>query len=889
MQAVPASILTFGMLFTLIVSPAHADSSGETGGSCSNGAFTVYADFAAGNLGRCEVRKKRIILHVEPEDAPPINPSPWYSFRISGSGTAQIELDYGEAKHRYWPKTSTDGRNWQRLERKRVKLLDERSRLRLKLNVRGELYVSAQEVMNSAWYSTWLDTLKQSYPDLAIQVFGKSKAGAPLWMAESNPGAKQSVLLVGRQHPPEVTGAIAMVAFVEELLAMRGVSCDGDSLCEFAEQTNIVFAPLLNPDGVDRGHWRHSLGGLDLNRDWGPFTQPETQAVKRLIDALAAQTTIRAFFDFHSTRRNLFYTQLSTDPTWPKNFGAKWMQRAKREGIYDFSPEPRPNNGSPTSKNYMYGRFGIPAITYEVGDHTPRQEIRDSARVLARAMVAELFPYQDPYDLLIRGGTVVDGTGAPPRIANVGVRGRHIAYVGAAEIQAEQVIDAAGLYVSPGFIDPHTHATGDVSNADAALNLPYLHQGVSTVVIGNDGGGKSPAVMLDQLARSKLGTNVAMLVGHGYLRRQHVGPDDRPATAAELQAMRTELREAMRDGALGLSSGLFYAPGSYADIDEVAALAQEAGRAHGYYDTHMRDEGSYTIGLLAAVEEVLEVGRRAKLPVHIAHIKALGPDVHGQSQAVIDLVNKARAEGLQVSADQYPWIASGTRLSNALVPRSLQSGGVQAMRAVLSRDLSDSLRNAMAANLKRRGGADKLLITGEVPYRGQTLAEIAAVRETDVLETARDIVLDGDPAIASFMMTRADLGAFAAQPWVVTGSDGSQGHPRKYATFPKRYQDLVLSGQVPVEDFVQRSSARTAEILGMCDRGRLHPGLVADIAIWHPQQYQPQATYQAPRELATGVVHMLVEGKRVIDAGQVTGVSPGRYLMRQACRPRYAW
>lgn len=866
--------LCLGLFFSLPVQ----------GQPCVLGAVTLDADFPGGNMGQCEASRKRLVLKLKPEDWP-INPSPWYSFRLTGVGKLEVELDYGRARHRYRPKVSEDGQTWRLLDAGSVRSMRDGRRVRMKLQVDGEIFVSAQELMTSAWYDTWLSGLVQQYPGLERRTFGHSKAGRPLWVVETNPQAANTVFMVGRQHPPEITGAMAMVAYVETLLQGHPQHCQTTSdLCRFYANTNLVFAPLLNPDGVDLGHWRHSLGGLDINRDWGPFTQPETQAIKRLIDQLDQRSTLRAFFDFHSTQRNLFYIQEDEDLTLPPGFSRRWLANAEARGIYDYTPEPRHNRGSPTSKNYMYARFGIPSITYEVGDRTQRDDIRDAAEKLALAMVDELYPFVREYDVALVNGTVVDGLGGPPRRAHVGIVGRHIAYIGDQPIQAKSVIDAAGLIVSPGFIDPHTHADADLEKPGTAANLPYLHQGVTTVVIGNDGGGELPARQIRSLQTGRLGTNVGLLVGHGWLRAQHVGRRDVTASAEQLDAMRDALEEGMRDGALGLSSGLFYAPGSYADTAEVVELAKVAAAHHGYYDTHMRDEGNYGEGLLASVDETIKIGRQASIPVHIAHIKALGPAVHGLSEQVVARVAAARADGVQVTADQYPWLASGTRLSNALLPRWVQDGGRQAMRKRLREPLDGPLLEQMNANLARRGGGERLLITGESAHRGRTLKEVAAITERTELQAAVEIILSGDPAIASFMMNERDVERFAAQPWVVTGSDGSRGHPRKYASFPKRYQDAVVNGGVPLGEFVKQSSARTADIIGLCDRGRLITGRVADIAIWDADAFAPTATYEQPTSLATGVVHLFVEGEAVITQGKPTGVTPGRVVRRQACR-----
>lgn len=301
----------------------------------------------------------------------------------------------------------------------------------------------------------------------------------------------------------------------------------------------------------------------------------------------------------------------------------------------------------------------------------------------------------------------------------------------------------------------------------------------------------------------------------------------------------------------------------------------------------MRDESTYNITVEGALAETLEIGRDAQIPVHIAHIKALGPAVWGHSARMIAMIEAAQAAGQRVTADQYPWEASGTRVSNALVPRWALEGGLDALRARL-RDPEQAarIREGIAKAYERRGGADRLLVTGSLQGAetsvGSTLAEIAKKRSIDPVDAAISILMEGDARVASFNMSAADIAAFAAQDWVVTGSDGSTGHPRKYGSFPKAYQDLV-NGDVGMSmaRFVQRSSAQTADIIGLTDRGRIAPGLAADLVIFDPDEFAPRATYQSPRELSAGVRHLIVNGESVISDGQYTGALPGQPLLKQ--------
>ncbi|MEZ5681664.1 MAG: amidohydrolase family protein [Erythrobacter sp.] len=501
-------------------------------------------------------------------------------------------------------------------------------------------------------------------------------------------------------------------------------------------------------------------------------------------------------------------------------------------------------------------------------------------------------PARQQADLVLAGGKVYDGTLADAQTADVVVSGGRIVEVGhhAARLyEAKQRIDVAGLVVAPGFIDPHTHADEELGSDDATdrANLPWAFQGVTTVVVGNDGFGTPHIAGLAATASERgIGTNVAYLAGFGPIREAVLGTKNRAPDEAELATMRKLTRKAMCEGAWGLSAGLYYVPQNYAATAEVVEMAKVAGAMGGYYDTHMRDESTYNITVTGAVSETLEIGREASIPVHISHIKALGPDVWGQSGPMIAMIEDARQNGQRVTADQYPWSASGTRISNALVPHWALEGGLDALRGRLAHPAEGKrVRDGMVEGLARRGGADKLLVTGvlggvEVPV-GQTLAQIADAMRLSPVEAAIAILMQGDARVASFNMSDQDIAAFAHRDWVVTGSDGSSGHPRKYASFPKAYRDLVVDGTMPLVRFIRRSSAQTAEIVGLTDRGYLKPGYAADIVVFDPATYAPRASYQEPEELSAGVRYLFVNGEALISEGENTGVLSGRPLLKE--------
>ncbi len=496
----------------------------------------------------------------------------------------------------------------------------------------------------------------------------------------------------------------------------------------------------------------------------------------------------------------------------------------------------------------------------------------------------------ESYDVLILNGMVYDGSLAPGSVRNIGVTGDRIVSIDAtADASAVTIIDASGLTVTPGFIDPHTHADDDLFSPPGNQNANFLTQGVTTVFIGNDGSGiEDRAANVAKMREQGIGTNAAFFSGHGAARRAAMGLENRAPTEDEMDAMRRFVAADMEAGALGLSTGLFYTPGSFAETEEVIELAKVAAEYGGVYDSHIRDESSYTIGLLGAIEEVIRISEEADIPGHIAHLKALGRDVWGQSGDIIGLVAAARERGLEITADQYPWQASGTSLLSSLVPAWARADSAEATDArLVNEDLRDRLREEMEGNLWRRGGADSLLITGDSEWRGMTLEQIAEQMDTDPISAAIEVIRNGNPGVASFNMNLDDIQALAIQPWVMTGSDGSTGHPRKFASYPKGYRDMVVdSSLMPMEKYVHRSSGLVADSFRLCDRGYLDAGRRADIAIIDTETFRPVADFDNPTALSTGVVHLLVNGEAAIADSELTGALPGMVIDRQnlGCR-----
>jgi N-acyl-D-amino-acid deacylase len=504
--------------------------------------------------------------------------------------------------------------------------------------------------------------------------------------------------------------------------------------------------------------------------------------------------------------------------------------------------------------------------------------------ILAVGTILGSHSFAQDVDLIIRGGSVIDGSGSAATKADIGIKGNRILFVGpSAGRKSKREIDATGLVVTPGFIDPHTHTASDLSDPKRSRNDAYLMQGVTTVATGNDG--DSPTAIGSTLAKwtqQGIGTNVALFIGQGTVRREVMGMSDAKPTAEQLGRMKTLVDAAMKEGAIGISTGLYYAPGSFSSTEEVIELARIAAQHGGIYDTHMRDESSYSIGLLASVLETIRIGEEAQLPVMISHIKALGADVWGQSKDVITLIDNAREAGVKVTASQYPYTASGTSVTAALVPRWAEAGGDGALIKNLNDiSLRPRLIDEMNQNLTRRGGPDSLLMTAshDKAIVGKTLATIAQERNESPVDAAIEIVKSGGSDVASFNMKENDIEAFMRPSWVMTCSDGSEGHPRKYGTYPRKIHQYVYEKHIISLEFAIRSSTfLPAETLGLKDRGLLKPGYFADVLVFDPKTFNERATYQQHRILSTGVRYLTVNGQLAIDNGSLTTVLAGKAL-----------
>lgn len=494
---------------------------------------------------------------------------------------------------------------------------------------------------------------------------------------------------------------------------------------------------------------------------------------------------------------------------------------------------------------------------------------------------------KEQFDLVILNGKIIDGTGDESYEADLAIVNDTIAFIGDLSqltYESTNLIDAATYVVSPGFIDPHTHAMNDLSDSVKNQNLNYLMQGVTTVVTGSDGGSVLQiGEKLHEWEAQGIGTNAAIMVGHRTIRQRVMSMRDEEPTDEELRNMKTLVAKGMDEGALGFSTGLYYAPASFATTEEVIALAKVAAEKGGMYDAHIRDESSYNIGLLAAIEETIEIGKKADIPVNVSHIKCLGVDVWGQSEAAVKMIADARAAGQDITADQYPYRASGTHLDRALLPKWAFADGLDFETKFKDPTYASRLRIAVVDNLRRRGGPASLLFVfaKDKDIQGKTLQEVADAREMDPVETALHIIENGSAAVASYNMQESDIHNFMQQDWVMTSSDGTNAHPRKYGSFPKKIREYVFEKNIlSLEEMIRRSTSLTAETFGVSDRGKILEGYKADILVFKPEEVKDNADFIQPDLLAEGMHWIVLNGELVVEKGAYKGQLAGQVVRR---------
>jgi N-acyl-D-aspartate/D-glutamate deacylase len=492
-------------------------------------------------------------------------------------------------------------------------------------------------------------------------------------------------------------------------------------------------------------------------------------------------------------------------------------------------------------------------------------------------------------DVVIRGGTLYDGSGKPGQVGDVAIRGDKIVAVGKFAVAGKpRILDATGLILSPGFIDLHTHSDIPLTKKATSANLNYLMQGVTTVVTGNCGFG--PADVAGYFRRMEtlgIGSNVIHQVPHNAVRTHVMGNADRVPTDKELHLMEELVDQGMRDGAWGFSTGLIYNPGTYAKTPELIALAKVAARHKGFYASHIRNE---SLEVIAALEEILAIAHKAGLRVHISHIKVSGRRAWGRAPDMVALIRRERAKGVQVTADQYPYVASSTSLLATVIPAKYREGSAaDLLKRLEDPEVGPRMKKAISAQIDGRQGGKSIRIAGfasRPEWQGKDLAAIADKEKKSMLDIVIEIQRKGGAGVVIFGMNEEEVRLFMKEDWVATASDGSSQvpastvpHPRSYGCFPRKIGRYAIEDQIiSLEHALRSASGLPADILQLPKRGYIKAGYFADVVVFDPKTFRDRATFDQPHQYATGVAYLFVNGRLAIEKDRFTGTLAGRVL-----------
>ena len=505
---------------------------------------------------------------------------------------------------------------------------------------------------------------------------------------------------------------------------------------------------------------------------------------------------------------------------------------------------------------------------------------------------------QAGYDVVITNGRIVDGSGNPWYVADVGIRDGRIVAIGRLDATgAKRVIDAKGLVVAPGFIDVHTHVEGEIERIPTADNL--LFDGVTSVITGNCGGSETDlAKWFAQLRASRLSINLGTLIGHNSVRRAVMGSERRDPTADEQGKMEGLIEQAMRDGAVGFSTGLIYIPGTYSKTPEVVGLARAAAKYNGVYASHIRNEGNDEQGgVFSAIAEAIDIGRQSGMPVEISHFKVSNKKLWGQSKRTIELVEQARAEGLDVTVDQYPYVASSTNLGVLLPSWALADG-----REAIAKRLADpatrrKIAGEMKQQIRNRNGRKRLdyafvaRCSWDRTLEGKNLSQINKEKgrkgNLDAeIQTVIDMMEKGGASMVYFSMSEEDVTRIMKFPYSMVASDGGVRefgsgvpHPRSYGTNARVLGRYVRERNVlRLEEAIRKMTSFPAQRFRLVDRGLIRPGMWADIVVFDEKTVVDVATFDKPHAYSAGFAYVLVNGEVVIEGGKHTGARPGQIL-----------